>query len=102
MLESIIEIKKKWMMKSSLFIPSLFIPFFLLYISGNVASALPIKQSVESIANRLVAKQRDVNSVLPGTWPNEAYFTGSIVAGMADAYDLTSNKAYRYSAELGG
>ena len=94
--------KEKCIVKSSFFIPSLFIAIFLLYIFDNAAMALPIKQSVESIANRLVVKQRDVNSVLPGTWPNEAYFTGSIVAGMADAYDLTSNEAYRYSAEIGG
>jgi hypothetical protein len=56
---------------------------------------------IKKVADRLEAEQI-VGGVSEGTWPEEADFTGSIVAGMADAYELTCESAYRTSAELGG
>ena len=67
----------------------------------NLVFALPINEAVESIADRLVNDQFK-GGINPGTWPAEADFTGSIVAGMVDAYELTSENAYKDSAELGG
>jgi hypothetical protein len=63
----------------------------------SVAIALPDDQPVSTIANRLVNKQ-DPN----GAWPGEGDFTGSIMAGLAIAYQTTSNPAYKTAAELGG
>ena len=37
-----------------------------------------------------------------GTWPSEEHFTGSIVAGLVNAYRVTDKTAYRTAAELGG
>ena len=63
----------------------------------NVAIALPIDQAREAIADRLVAEQ-DPN----GSWPDEADFTGSIVAGMVSAYEVAEYAEYKAAAELGG
>jgi len=65
--------------------------------SVNCAVAMPVVEAVEAIADRLVADQ------LPdGTWPGEADFTGSIVAGLATAYQVTGKEDYRTAAKLGG
>ena len=63
----------------------------------NVAMALPIDQSREAIADRLVAEQAP-----DGSWPEEADFTGSIVAGMVSAYEAVGKAEYKAAAELGG
>lgn len=66
-------------------------------LAPNVAIALPIDQAREAIADRLVAEQ-DPN----GSWLEEADFTGSIVAGMVSAYEVTEYAEYKAAAELGG
>lgn len=63
----------------------------------NAAMALPIEQAREAIADRLVAKQAP-----DGSWPEEAGFTGSIVAGMVSAYEVVEKAEYKAAAELGG
>jgi len=63
----------------------------------NTAIALPIDQSREAIADRLVAEQAP-----DGSWPEEADFTGSIVAGMVSAYEDVGKAEYKAAAELGG
>ncbi|NQT00576.1 MAG: hypothetical protein HQ580_00990 [Planctomycetes bacterium] len=63
----------------------------------NAAIALPIDQSREAIADRLVAEQAP-----DGSWPEEADFTGSIVAGMVSAYEDVGKAEYKTAAELGG
>jgi hypothetical protein len=73
----------------------------LLVFLVNTVAALPIRESVESIADRLVSKQNG-DSVNMGIWPKEGGFTGSIAAGMVDAYELTCDPNYKESAELGG
>ena len=63
----------------------------------NAAMALPIDQAREAIADRLVAEQAP-----DGFWPEEAYYTGSIVAGMVSAYKVVGKAEYKAAAELGG
>lgn len=63
----------------------------------NSAMALPIEQAREAIADRLVAEQTP-----DGFWPEEADFTGSIVAGMVSAYEVVGKAEYKAAAELGG
>ena len=63
--------------------------------------ASPIAEAVKTVADSLGGEQIK-NGVSAGSWPGEADFTGSIVAGMVSAYELTCDSAYRSSAELGG
>lgn len=64
---------------------------------ANTAMALPIGEALEAIGDRLVDEQS-----LDGAWPAEACFTGSIAAGLANAYEITGKAAYRTAAQLGG
>ena len=63
----------------------------------NVAMALPIKEARAAIADRLVTEQAP-----DGSWPEEADYVGSIVAGMARAYEVVGKDKYKAAAELGG
>jgi len=60
-----------------------------------------IENTIEAIASRLEQNQVKVG-VCEATWPEEENFTGSIVAGIVCAYELTGNITYIISAELGG
>lgn len=75
--------------------------FVSLIFGQSPLMALPFGQAIENVADRLEAEQIKYG-VSAGIWPEEADFTGSIVAGMLSAYDWTCNSAYKYSAELGG
>jgi len=88
-------------MKKLKFVSSIVISVFcIMAFIPNAVYALTVDEAVVSISDRLVSDQVLVGKV--GTWPAEDAFTGSIVAGMADAYELTSELAYKNSAELGG
>jgi hypothetical protein len=63
--------------------------------------ALSIGEAIKAVADRLEAQQIK-DGVGAGRWRGEIGFTGSIVAGMVGAYELTCESAYRSSAELGG
>jgi len=63
--------------------------------------ASSIGEIITTIADRLEADQIK-SDVSVGTWPEEADFTGSIIAGIATAYELTCESTYRACAELGG
>jgi hypothetical protein len=69
----------------------------LIVFAPSAAVALPIDQAREAIADRLVAEQAP-----DGSWPEEADFTGSIVAGMVNAYEVVGKAEYKAAAELGG
>ena len=69
----------------------------LMVFAPNVAMALPIKQAREAIAERLVSEQ-----ATDGSWPEEANYVGSIVAGMAREYEVVGKDKYKAAAELGG
>jgi hypothetical protein len=66
-------------------------------LAPNAAMALPIDQAREAIADRLGAEQAP-----DGFWPEEADYTGSIVAGMVSAYEVVGKAEYMAAAELGG
>jgi hypothetical protein len=82
----------------SIALPSLFL---ILGSFINASLALPIDQAITAIADRLVADQIN-EGVHVGSWPEEAWFTGAIVAGMVEAYEVMDQSAYETSAELGG
>lgn len=60
------------------------------------ALAIPPDEVVVGVADRLVAAQNSA-----GTWLGEEDFTGSIVAGLVRAYEVTDNDAYINTAESG-
>ncbi len=60
-----------------------------------------IKRAITAIANRLNQTQIK-DGVHKGSWPNEADWTGSIVAGLVSAYQSTGDVTYKAAAELGG
>lgn len=72
-----------------------------LMFSASPLLASSIGEAIEAVADRLDAEQIK-SGVSTGSWPTEADFTGSIVAGMASAYELTCNGYYKDSAESGG
>jgi hypothetical protein len=63
--------------------------------------ASTVDQTVKAIAGRLKTEQVKVGPE-QGTWPQEELFTGLMVAGMADAYEVAGDATYLTSAELGG
>lgn len=60
-----------------------------------------IKRAIIAIANRLNQTQIK-DGIHKGSWPNEADWTGSIVAGLVSAYQATGDVTYKTAAELGG
>jgi len=70
-------------------------------ISENIAVALPIGEAIKVTADRLEKAQK-TSGPAAGSWPKEQDYTGSIVAGMAAAFQRTCVGKYRTSAELGG
>ena len=74
---------------------------FMLVALGQIsAAAQSIDEAARTVAQRLATEQI-LEGVDSGTWPKEASFTGSIVAGMVGAYELTCEDAFRSAAELG-
>jgi len=65
--------------------------------SWNTAEALPIGPAIEAIGNDLVGSQTP-----SGTWVGGELFTGSIVAGLCQAYEVTGNTSYKTAAQQGG
>ncbi|OHB78723.1 MAG: hypothetical protein A2Z25_15215 [Planctomycetes bacterium RBG_16_55_9] len=63
--------------------------------------AQTLDEACTAIANRLMAEQIQQGDKA-GTWTSEADFTGSIVAGMMAACEMSSRDAWMASAELGG
>jgi len=55
-----------------------------------------LADAVTRAADRLVVQQYN------GKWPDEAAYTGAIVAGLVHAYEMTGDTSYKTSAELGG
>lgn len=74
--------------------------FLILGFFASGAVALTTDQAITITADRL-ANDQITYGAFAGIWPDEADFTGSIVAGMVDAYEAASSDAYRASAELG-
>lgn len=72
-----------------------FIVALFLFIIPSVIEAQNL-DIIETVADRLVDSQR-----LNGSWINEEAYTGSIVAGLISAYEVTEKEEYLTAAELG-
>jgi|GEM_PF-561223 len=65
------------------------------------AASMSLDEAITACGNRLVQQQTKTGS-LAGTWPDEADYTGSIVAGLVRAYQAKGHTSYKTAAELGG
>ncbi len=81
-----------------------FVVLLALSVLGTAAQALPVGDAITAVADRLVNTQitADPDPSKVGTWAGEENFTGSIVAGLVNAYQITGNSSYLSAAELGG
>jgi len=78
------------------------VALFAVFVSmlAVVASASEIPATVDAIAARLEYNQFNPGGSY-GQWEGDWAYTGSIVAGMVDAYECTENELYRASAISG-
>ncbi len=58
--------------------------------------ALPLDETVEAVADCLVANQNP-----DGSWPGEPGYTGSILAGLIQAYEVKEKASYLEATEFG-
>jgi hypothetical protein len=80
----------------------IFVVFFIvLLINQSTMLAMSVEEAIEVIANRLENEQIK-EGIDAGSWPEESNLTGSIVAGMARAFEMTCVGGYKSSAEFGG
>jgi hypothetical protein len=77
------------------------VAFVMLILSQQSSMALSISEAIEALANRLNIEQIK-NGHSKGSWPGESNLTGSIVAGIASAYERKCNIDYQRSAQWGG
>ena len=75
--------------------------FLIVMFNQTSLAASSIGEAIKTVADRLEAQQVK-DGIGAGRWRGEIGFTGSIVAGMVSAYELTCDPNYRASAELGG
>ena len=76
--------------------------FFLLF-SPVSTMGLPLNEVLETVADRLVNDQYNGigDPELKGAWVGEEGYTGSIVAGLVQAYQVKGKTSYNEAAELG-
>ncbi len=67
----------------------------------NTVQAAEIGEVVTSLADWLEASQYE-GGMLAGAWPGEEAYTGSLVAGLIAAYEVTFNEDYEAAAIAGG
>lgn len=65
------------------------------------ARAASVTEIIKAIGGRLKTNQVQTG-IEQGTWPQEELFTGLIVVGMVDAYEVTGDDSYMAAAERGG
>ena len=70
-------------------------------LNQSVLMAMSVEEAINAVAERLQTEQVK-EGFYAGIWPGESDLTGSIVAGMTRAYELTCVGDYKISAELGG
>lgn len=70
------------------------------WLSSVGAFASTTSILISTIADRLVDDQVVVGTT--GFWTDDELFTGTIVAGLVDAYQLTCKAQYKLAAEQGG
>jgi len=89
------------MMKSKQLVTGVISALLIIGFLANFTFASELSEAITRIANRLEDEQIQSGDDV-GSWPQEAVFTGSIVSGMVDAYELTDESNYQISAQLGG
>ena len=75
-----------------------------IFYTPTITIALPLSETLEAVADVLVRQQYTDNQFCPscnGAWQGELNYTGSIVAGLIQAYQVNGNDSYKEAAEKG-
>ncbi len=83
-------------MKNKRFVICVLSAFLIIAFAPNAVFALSQNETFEIAADRVVAAQGS-----DGAWLDEEGYTGSIVAGLIQAYEVTEHAEYKAAAELG-
>lgn len=84
-------------MRKKTFVICVLSAFLIITFAPDAVFALSQNETLEIIADRLVAAQTSEE----GAWLGEEGYTGSIVAGLIQAYEVTEKAEYKAAAELG-
>ena len=83
-------------MRNKRFVICVLSAFLIITFAPNAIFALSLSETFETVADRLVDTQTS-----DGEWLKEDGYTGSIVAGLIQAYEVTEKAEYKAAAELG-
>lgn len=75
-----------------------------IFLAPTVTKALPLNESLEAVADMLVRQQYIDNQFCPscnGAWQGELNYTGTIVTGIIQAYQIKEKDSYKEAAERG-
>jgi len=75
-----------------------------IFFTPTITIALPLSETLEAVADMLVSQQYTNNQYCPscnGAWQGEYGYTGSIVAGLIQAYQVKGKDSYKEAAEKG-
>lgn len=79
---------------------TVFLLVTVLLIAHHVVCGATPRDVIGSLADRLVEEQVQSGD-LEGTWSGEEAYTGTIVAGLVRAYQMTCDNRYKQAAEAG-
>jgi hypothetical protein len=71
-------------------------------VSAYAAPPGSTYEAITRVADRLVNTQNKVSPGYVGTWQGETDYTGTMAAGLVEAYQMTGDGSYRQAAELAG
>ena len=90
------ERERRIQMKSNLIITCIICLTVTVMFAPKLAVALPLNETLEAVADSLVKNQNS-----DGSWSGETGYTGSIVSGLIQAYQVKGKASYKEAAEKG-
>jgi hypothetical protein len=96
-----IDMERRNLMKNAI-IMWIFCAMFLIGLVPTTSVALAPSETLTAVADALVNAQYkdDQFPYFIGSWPGDYHYTGTIVAGLINAYDITKIEAYKEASEL--
>ncbi len=88
--------ERRTLMKNNLIITCMICVIISFLFASQLAMALPLSETLEAVADSLVKNQSS-----NGSWSGENGYTGSIVSGLTQAYQIKGTESYKESAEKG-
>ena len=93
--------ERRAIMKNAIITWYVFMVSFVIY-TPSTSMSLPQNETLEAVADALVEHQNN-NDQFPyfiGSWPGEYHYTGSLMAGLINAYEITNKEIYKEASEL--